>query len=58
VTERMNMQFRWENYNIFNRTNLGLPNSSFDAGAAAGTITDINENEPMRNMQFALRLTF
>jgi hypothetical protein len=57
VTERANLQFRWENFNIFNITNLShFVTSGTDAGDAAGKIFDIAE--PMRNMQFALRLNF
>jgi hypothetical protein len=56
LNERMNLQFRWENFNIFNRQNLALPTNAVDGGSAAGKIFDVAE--PMRNMQFALRLTF
>jgi hypothetical protein len=51
-----NLQFRWENFNIFNRQNLATPTNTVDGGSAAGKIFDVAE--PMRNMQFALRLTF
>lgn len=57
ITERTNLQFRWENFNIFNRTNLShFVTNGVDAGDSAGKIFDISE--PMRNMQFALRLAF
>jgi hypothetical protein len=56
LNERMNLQFRWENFNIFNRQNLATPTNAVDGGSAAGKIFDVAE--PMRNMQFALRLTF
>jgi hypothetical protein len=53
------LQFRWEVYNAFNRTNLDVPNHDVDPGnATAGKITAINAFEPMRNMQFGLRLNF
>ena len=54
VTERANLQFRWENFNITNLSHFVTNN--VDAGDAAGKIFDISE--PMRNMQFALRLNF
>ncbi|HKW98229.1 MAG TPA: TonB-dependent receptor [Bryobacteraceae bacterium] len=53
--ERYKLQFRWENFNVFNNTNLALPDSAVDSGTA-GKIFDIAS--PMRNMQLALRLTF
>jgi Carboxypeptidase regulatory-like domain/TonB dependent receptor len=59
INERgTNLQFRWENFNIFNRQNLATQSlvNAVDSGSAAGKIFDIAE--PMRNMQFALRLTF
>jgi hypothetical protein len=57
LAERANLQFRWENFNIFNITNLShFVTNGTDAGDAAGKIFDIAE--PMRNMQFALRLNF
>lgn len=55
ITERAGLQFRWEVYNVFNRTNLALPNSNVDT-STAGLITDIAS--PMRNMQFGLRLAW
>ena len=55
VTERVSLQFRWEVFNAFNRTNLALPNSNTDTGAA-GIISDIAV--PMRNMQWGARLAW
>ncbi|HWB82512.1 MAG TPA: TonB-dependent receptor [Bryobacteraceae bacterium] len=55
VTERVSLQFRWEVFNAFNRTNLALPSTAVDAGQA-GRITDITS--PMRNMQFGARLAW
>lgn len=53
ITERTHLQFRWEVFNVFNHTNLALPQNNVDT-AQAGQITSITA--PMRNMQFALRL--
>ena len=55
LTERFNLQFRWEVFNSFNRTNLALPATDVDTGTA-GLITDITV--PMRDMQFGLRLAW
>ncbi len=59
LTERYHLQFRWEAYNVFNRTNLGLPNNAVDTGSA-GLITDIQSGPTlgMRRMQFGLRLAW
>jgi hypothetical protein len=62
VTERINVQFRAEFFNIVNHTNLGLPgfslflNSSGARNPAAGQITSIVGTP--RQIQFALKLAF
>ncbi len=57
VGEGKELTFRWEVYNVFNRTNLGLPTTGVDAGPGnAGRITGLFI--PMRQMQFGLRFTF
>jgi Carboxypeptidase regulatory-like domain/TonB dependent receptor-like, beta-barrel len=53
--ERYGLEFRWEVFNAFNRTNLALPNTTVDSGAG-GVIQDIAS--PMRNMQFGAHFTF
>lgn len=55
IAERFNLQFRWEVYNVFNATNLALPNSNVDTGTA-GLITDVAS--PMRNMQFGVHVSW
>jgi hypothetical protein len=63
IRERIKLQFRWENFNFFNRTNLGQPNNTVD-GSAAGRITSLAGAGsgfgyvPMRRMQFGLRLSW
>ena len=54
-TERWNVQFRAESFNLFNTPQFGLPNSNIGS-AAAGTITSLAGNP--RQLQFALRLSF
>jgi outer membrane receptor protein involved in Fe transport len=68
ITERFNLQFRAELFNIFNHPNFGVPNeTAFNAGsfttnfqatpnATAGQITDIIGNA--RQTQFSLKLIF
>jgi len=41
VTERANLQFRWENFNITNLSHFVTNN--VDAGDAAGKIFDISD---------------
>jgi hypothetical protein len=57
--ERVGLEFRWEVFNAFNRTNLGLPNPQVDS-AAGGLIQDIQTGPTsgMRNMQFGAHITF
>ncbi len=49
--EARTLEFRWENFNALNHTNLNLPNSYVDT-AGAGTITSIQTD--VRQMQFGL----
>ena len=55
VNERMQVQFRAEAFNAFNRVQFGVPNTSINS-AAFGVITS-QQNSP-RNLQLALRLLF
>jgi hypothetical protein len=60
ITERTNLQFRTEFFNLLNRTNLGTPNSTvFSSGVAnpsAGVITTLATLP--RQIQFGLKLIF
>lgn len=53
--ERLTLQFRAESFNIANRAEFGLPNTSIGS-PAAGVIT-AQQNTP-RDVQFALKLIF
>lgn len=53
---RVNVQFRSEFYNLFNRVQFGVPNTQFDATSEAGWVTG-QINQP-RVAQFALRIQF
>ena len=55
ITERVNLQFRWETFNLTNTPTLADPNTileSPDFGKIRSTVS------LPRQMQFALRLTF
>jgi hypothetical protein len=62
LTERFKLQFRTEIFNIFNHTNLGLPNANFDQPTAGVITSTINQaqlqTQTSRLIQFALRLSF
>lgn len=55
VTERVNVQFRAEAFNAFNRVQFGVPNTSINS-TAFGVISS-QQNLP-RNLQLGLRLLF
>lgn len=57
VTEKLRWEIRAEAYNIFNHTNLGLPNSNVN-GSNAGVIQAIAFGSNMRRMQFGTRFDF
>jgi hypothetical protein len=66
ITEKVNLEIRWEVYNVLNRGNFYyFPDNTF--GASFGTITktsDVASGNPViaqggpRNMNFSLKLTF
>jgi hypothetical protein len=66
ITEKINLEVRWEVYNILNRANFySYPDNTF--GASFGTVTktsDVAVGNPViaqggpRNMNFSLKLTF
>jgi hypothetical protein len=53
---RVGAILRWDVFNVFNRTNLGLPNRNLSDAATVGTITSL-AGDP-RIMQLSVRLTF
>jgi outer membrane receptor protein involved in Fe transport len=58
ITEGSKLEFRAEAFNIFNKVNLGQPNSEVDS-ADVGRITSLAPNiGRMRQWQFGLRYTF
>jgi outer membrane receptor protein involved in Fe transport len=57
ITERANLKFAWQNFNVFNHPNLGLPNNVVDS-TGAGQFTSLETFALPRTMQFSLRLGF
>jgi Carboxypeptidase regulatory-like domain/TonB dependent receptor len=64
ITERFNVEFRMDTYNLFNHPNLANPNSCIDCSGDAGKITGLAgsttgiSNNGMRYLQFGLKLQF
>ena len=62
ITEGTSLQFRADAFNVFNKVNLGQPNSCVDCqGQGAGLITSTvssQDGTSMRRLQFAVRLEF
>jgi Carboxypeptidase regulatory-like domain len=63
LTERFNLQLRWEVFNALNRANLGQPDNNVTPGNTdAGKIHDVVAGNPgqisMRNQQIGVRFTF
>jgi hypothetical protein len=59
ITEGTRLAFRAEGFNIFNKVNLGLPDSCVACNpATAGKIFSLAGGAQMRQFQFALRLSF
>ncbi len=55
IVENKMLEFRWENFNAFNHTNLALPTTQVDV-QGAGQIT--STGNPMRQMQLGLHFRF
>ncbi|MBI1792535.1 MAG: TonB-dependent receptor [Acidobacteria bacterium] len=57
ATERINLNLRAEAFNVWNHTNLDLPNGNVTSGDA-GRINGLWNNTQMRRLQFGLRIGF
>ncbi len=57
VTEKTKLQFDWQNFNVFNHPNLGLPNNVVDS-SGAGQFTSLETFALPRTMQFSLKFMF
>jgi hypothetical protein len=62
VTERVKMEFRWEVYNIFNRTQFFQPGNLLQDpqtfGQSTETLTRADGTTSARQMQLGLKLNF
>jgi len=56
IKENAGVTLRWDVFNVFNRTNLGLPDANVSNAATRATITSLS-GDP-RLMQFAVRVDF
>jgi len=54
--EPTKLEFRWETFNLLNRTNFDLPNRTFSTSTA--NFGRIFSAKSPREMQFGLRLSF
>jgi len=57
LTERFNLQFRAEASNAFNMVSLNGPGNTYSSSATS-TFGKITTAQPMRKLQFGLRLTY
>jgi outer membrane receptor protein involved in Fe transport len=57
ITERQALTFQWQNFNVFNNVNRGLPVNDLTS-SAVGTITSLETFAVPRTMQFSLRYSF
>ena len=58
ITERTNLEFRAEIFNLFNRVQFGQPNLTVTTAANATTGQVFTQINTPRLVQFALRLVF
>lgn len=59
ISERVNLEFRAESFNVFNHPVLGLPGASLNAFSGSPTAPEITSTDSLpRIMQFALKLHF
>jgi len=57
VTEGTRFQLSWQNFNVFNHPNLGLPNNVVDS-SGAGQFTSLETFAMPRTMQLSLKFIF
>jgi hypothetical protein len=57
LTERQNLRFSWQNFNVFNNVNRGLPVNDLTS-SSVGTYTSLEGFAIPRTMQFSLKYSF
>ncbi len=57
ITERQSLAFAWQNFNVFNNVNRGLPVNDLTS-SSVGQITSLETFAMPRTMQFSLRYNF
>jgi hypothetical protein len=62
LSERVNLQFRAESYNLFNRVQFGQPgNLTFDPGTFGQSTSEVKRPDlttGARQIQFGMKLSF
>jgi hypothetical protein len=58
ITERLNVQFRAEAFNIINKFNEGMPSAVLDTATTAQILTSQAPVITPRQIQFALKFDF
>jgi len=58
ISEKTGIDFRWENFNIFNHTQFGNGTGSISAGLGASDFLHLTSAHAPRRMQFGLRFYF
>jgi hypothetical protein len=55
IIGRVNAEFRWDAFNLFNHPGFGFPNQNFDSPTAGRITSTVIDN---RSMQFSLKMNF
>jgi hypothetical protein len=55
TTGTLNVEFRWDAFNLFNHPGFGFPNQNFDSPTAGRITSTVVDN---RSMQFSLKMNF
>ena len=56
ISEGVDLEFRWEAFNLFNQANFSVPKNNLQDGAAFGRV--LRTSTPERIMQFGLKIIF